>query len=81
MCIFKQYSDIFGKVGEGVHKHKLFNVILVDNLITLGLAVFVSYYWSVPFPLSIIGVYIASIIFHYLFGVKTQSLRYLGLQC
>jgi uncharacterized membrane protein len=81
MCIFKQYSDILGKVGEGAHKHKLFKVILVDNLLTLALAVFVSYYWSFPFPLAIIGVYIVSIIFHYLFGVQTQSLKYLGIRC
>lgn len=81
MCIFKQYSNIFGKVGEGVHKLKFMNVIVIDNLLTILLSTVISYFINIPFPIVIIGVYILSIIIHYLFGVQTKTLSYLGIKC
>ena len=36
---------------------------------------------NIPFELSIIIVYLLGLLFHYLFGVKTESMKYLGLKC
>ena len=33
LCPFKEFNDIFGLAGKGVHQHTLFNVIVIDNLI------------------------------------------------
>ena len=81
LCPFKNYSNIFGEVGKGVHQHKFMSVIIIDNLLTIAGAVFLSYFTELPFPLSIILVYTLSIIIHMLFGVKTKTLQYLGLSC
>ena len=81
ICPLKEFNDIFGLPGQGVHKHTLFNVIVIDNLITIAVAVFITYQFDVPFPLSIIGTYIVSIVMHMLFGVQTKTLTYLGIKC
>ena len=81
MCIFKKYKDLFGKPGTGVHKYKIFDVIIVDNLINLILSILMKYFMNIPFELSIIIVYILGLLFHYLFGVETESMKYLGLKC
>jgi len=81
LCPFKEFNDIFGLAGKGVHQHTLFNVIVIDNLMTIAVAVFITYQFDVPFPLSIIGTYIVSIIVHMLFGVQTKTLTYLGIRC
>ena len=80
-CPFKEYSDIFGLSGTGVHSYKVLNVIILDNLLTIMAAVFVTYYFEIPFPISIVGMYVSGIIFHMLFGVQTQTLTYLGIKC
>ena len=81
ICPLKQFNDIFGLPGQGVHQYKLLNVIIIDNLMTIAAAIFITYYFDIPAPLSIIGVYIASIVIHMLFGVQTKTLTYLGIQC
>jgi len=81
ICPFKEFNDIFGPIGQGAHKYTLFNVIVIDNLLTIAVAVFVTYQFEVPFPLSIIGAYIVSIVIHMLFGVQTKTLTYLGIRC
>ena len=81
MCIFKKYKDIFGKPGTGVHQYKIFDVIIVDNIITIILAFLIKNYFSLPFELSIIISYVLGIIFHYLFGVKTETMKYFGIKC
>ena len=81
ICPFKEYSDLFGLTGQGVHKHTLFNVIVIDNLMVIAFAIFLTYQFDIPFPISIIGVYIVGIILHMLFGVQTNTLTYLGIKC
>jgi len=81
ICPLKQYSDIFGKVGKGAHQHKVLNVIIVDNLLTIIGAIFVTYQFDIPFPISIISLYVIGILLHMLFGVQTETLPYLGIRC
>ena len=81
ICPFKQYSDLFGLAGQGVHKYTLFKVIVIDNLLVIAAAVLITYQCDIPFPLSIIGLYVAGILMHMLFGVQTKTLTYLGFKC
>ena len=74
------YRDIFGLPGQGTHQFTLWKVIVFDNILTIIVAVLLTYVCDIPFPLSIIGVYIFSIMVHMLFGVQTQTLTYLGFK-
>ena len=62
------YSTIFGRPKEGVHKHRLFGVAIVDVLLTIVGAFLISrrHFWIV-----LIGLFTLGIILHRLFCVRT----------
>jgi hypothetical protein len=70
--MFCEYQNLLGKVGEGIHSYRIFNIAIVDVLITLFLAyiinIFVSDY-SFFFILTLL--FLLGIILHRLFCVRT----------
>ena len=42
---------------------------------------FLTYMTKIPLVLTTIGILILGIIMHYLFGVETNTLKYLGITC
>jgi hypothetical protein len=62
------YTNILGRPNEGVHKHRLFGVAIVDVLLTIVGAFIISrrYFWIV-----LIGLFTLGIILHRLFCVRT----------
>jgi len=67
-----KYKDIFGKVGEGVHSYRIFNIAIVDVLLTV-LAAFIIYL-LIPkynFFYILIVLFIIGIILHRIFCVRT----------
>jgi len=82
MCIFSEYKDLFGKSGKGVHGYRfLKDTAILDYFIAIFFAMFVTYMTKIPLVLTTIGVLIFGIIMHYLFGVETNTLKYLGITC
>ncbi len=74
-----KYKDFFGKVGEGVHSYRLFNIAIVDVIMTLLFAYFISIYFNFSFIKSTIFLFILGIFFHWLFCVNTTINKTLGL--
>jgi hypothetical protein len=67
-----KYKNIFGKVGEGVHGYRLFNIAVVDLVFTIIGAYII--YWFMPrynFFLILAILLIAGIVLHHLFCVRT----------
>jgi len=82
MCIFSEYKNFFGKLGTGPHKYRFLNdTAILDYLIAIGFAMFVTWMTKIPLVLTTIFVLISGIILHYLFGVPTNTLKYLGIKC
>ena len=81
MCIFKEYKNIFGLVGKGVHKYRFLNAALVDYVLTILGAILLTYLTDIPLVLTTIGLLVLGIILHYLFGVNTNTLKYLDITC
>ena len=65
------YKYIFGKPSEGVHSYKLFNIALVDLILTVLFAYGISRYYDLNFYEVLIILFLLGIIFHRLFCVKT----------
>jgi len=63
------YADIFGKSGTGVHSIRIFNIAVVDTLLTVLLAYFTK--GNHNFWLVLLGWFIVGIIVHKIFCVKT----------
>ena len=81
LCPFSRYKDIFGKPGTGVHSIRFINVAVVDYILTIVLAFFITYTTHFPIELSSIFCFILAIICHILFGVSTTTTKFLGVKC
>ncbi len=66
-----KYKDAFGKPGEGPHKYRIFNIAIVDTLLTVLLAFIIAYFSSVSLVYVIPFTFILGIVLHRLFCVRT----------
>ena len=81
-CPFKIYKDLFGKKNEGIHRFKFTEgTSIIDYLITILFCCLISHFTKVPLVLVTIIILLLGIFIHLLFGVETNSLKYLGIKC
>ena len=66
-----KYKDIFGKSGEGAHKYRIFNIAIVDTVLTIILAIALALLFKINFFLILIILFLLGIILHKLFCVET----------
>ena len=66
-----EYSDIFGKPNQGVHSIRIFDIAIVDVLLTVLIAYMISIYFNKSFIIILLVFFICGIILHKLFCVKT----------
>ena len=66
-----KYKDIFGKPGTGVHSYRLFGIAIVDLLMTLVFAWFLSLYTDLTFLGASLFMVVLGIIIHRVFCVDT----------
>ena len=69
--MFCPYKNIFGKVGEGVHSYRVFNIAVVDVLATILAAFLVHHFYGYNFFWVLLAFFIAGILLHRLFCVRT----------
>ena len=71
--MFCNYSDIFGKVGEGLHSYRLFNIAIIDVLLTMIGAYFLqkNIFKKYKYYEVLLGLFILGILLHRLFCVRT----------
>lgn len=73
-----QYSEIFGKVGEGAHSYRIFNIAIVDVISTIIVAYIIhKIYPKYKFEYILIGLFLVGIIAHRLFCVRTTVDKFL----
>jgi hypothetical protein len=67
-----KYRDIFGKVGQGGHSLRFFNIAVVDTVLTFVAAYIINYYLKTDSLLLIFFILIIlSILIHKAFCVET----------
>lgn len=76
----KKYKDIFGKPGEGIHKYRFLGTAISDYLLTILAAVIITYFTKIPLVLTTIFAFVLGIVLHVIFGVETNTTRYLGFR-
>ena len=77
---FETYKEIFGQVGKGVHQYRFMGTAIVDYIMTIIGSIFFSYVLKVPLELMTFLVFGLGIILHILFGVETNTTKYLGIR-
>jgi hypothetical protein len=81
LCPLSKFKNTFGEIGQGVHSFKILNTSMVDYILTILLAFFLSYITKIPLVIMTIILFVLAIIFHILFGVKTTTVNWLGIKC
>lgn len=81
MCIFSQYKDIFGVPNKGLHSYRFLNTAIVDYLLAFLVIIALTLLFKIPLVASTIITFVAAVLLHYLFGVETNTVRWLGLKC
>lgn len=66
-----QYKSIFGEPNQGVHSIRLFNVAIVDVIMTVVGAYYISKYFNYEFRLVLIILFLLGIVAHKIFCVDT----------
>jgi len=67
-----KYRDIFGKVGQGGHSLRFFNIAVLDTVLTFVAAYIINYYLKTDSLLLIFFILIIlSILIHKAFCVET----------
>jgi hypothetical protein len=81
-CPFKEFKDLFGIKKKGIHSYRFSeDTAIIDYFITIIGCLLLSHFTKVPLVLTTIIVLLLGILVHLLFGVETNSLKYLGITC
>lgn len=68
-----EYSNILGKVNQGIHSYRLFNLAIMDVLMTFIGSYFLQkiYFKKYSYFQVTIGLFLLGIILHRIFCVRT----------
>jgi hypothetical protein len=72
-----EYRNMFGRVAEGVHSYRIFNIAIVDVLLTVLGAYLLHRLFSVSFGWMVVALFLLGIVMHRLFCVRTTVDRVL----
>ena len=66
-----KYKHILGVPGQGPHSYRIFNIAIVDVILTIILAYIISYLFKISLVKTSIILFILGILLHRLFCVRT----------
>ena len=71
--MMRDYSEIFGKIGEGVHSYRVFDVAIIDVVMTMIGAYFLqkTFLKKYEYYEVSVGLFLLGILMHRLFCVRT----------
>lgn len=66
-----QYKNVFGQPNKGIHSIRMFDLAVVDILLTIFASYFISNYFKFNFYTTLIYLFVSGIGLHRLFCVNT----------
>ena len=66
-----KYKDLLGEPGKGAHSYRIFNIAIVDVILTILVAFLISFLAKVSFMWTLLILFLLGIILHQIFCVKT----------
>lgn len=79
ISFLKDYRDILGKPKQGPHSYRILDVAATDYIMTIVGAFIISYYTEIPVVITTIVLFTVGILLHIIFGVPTNTTRWLGI--
>jgi hypothetical protein len=74
-----EYKDIFGKPREGVRSIRILDIAVIDVIFVIIVSLSISYYMRYNHLLTFVIIFLLGIFFHWLFGVETTVMKYIGM--
>jgi len=74
------YKYILGIPGKGVHAARFLGIAINDTLMTIAAAILTCLVFKTPLWQTLLVWFLAGEVLHYLFGVKTAALDYMGIR-
>ena len=70
--MYCEYSEIFGKVGEGAHAYRIFDIAIIDVIFTI-IGAFIIHWFLPEYKLVyiILALFALGIFMHRIFCVRT----------
>lgn len=65
------YKYLFGEPGKGIHKHRIFDIAIIDTLVVAAIAYGISEYFKKDFKEVLLALFLLGIIIHRIFCVRT----------
>jgi len=65
------FRDILGRPNEGIHSYRLFNLAIVDVILTVIGAIIISKVFNYNFLMVLLIIFVLGIILHRIFCVNT----------
>ena len=72
-----KYKDIFGKPNTGIHQYRIFNIAILDVASVIVGGYLISKYFKTDIYYTLAFLFIAGIIIHRLFCVRTTVDKFL----
>lgn len=72
-----KYKDFLGIPKQGIHSYRLFNIAIVDVLLTILASYMISYYFKYKFIYVLVFLFLLGVLLHRLFCVKTTIDKFL----
>lgn len=66
-----KYRNILGVPGQGIHKYRIFNIAIADVILTIILALVISWIFKTNIWITLIILFLLGIVLHKIFCVKT----------
>jgi len=80
-CPFSKYKNIFGEPNTGIHSFRFFDMAIFDYIFSILGAILITFLTKIPLVITTILVLVLGIILHMLFGVETQAVKFLKINC
>ena len=82
-CPFSNYKNILGFPNKGIHKLRFLDTAIIDYIGTIFIAISITYISNKKLPLvfTTIILFILGEILHMLFGIETNTLKFLQIKC
>jgi len=72
-----RYKDIFGRLKEGAHAYRIFDIAVVDVAATVVVAYIIARFFGFVFWKSLVTLFLIGIISHRAFCVRTTVDKWL----
>ena len=66
-----KYQNLLGVPGQGIHSYRIFNIAIVDVVMTIVAGYFLSRAYKSSFVFTCVILFILGIVLHRLFCVRT----------